>query len=93
MFPFKGADSVFVKVSFKLGDDKLLVEEWREPEQEKAQDYSDERLFSFIIFSRANRVTSCLNKTVILRYRNTPLKLRVPYYILRERRKAFEHME
>lgn len=34
MFPFKGADSIFVKVSFKLRDNKLLVEEWKEPEQQ-----------------------------------------------------------
>ena len=33
MFPFKGADSIFVKVSFKLKNDKLLVEKWMEPEQ------------------------------------------------------------
>ncbi|TRO51872.1 hypothetical protein E2P61_04920 [Candidatus Bathyarchaeota archaeon] len=33
MFPFKGADSIFVKVSFKLGDDKLLIEKWVEPEE------------------------------------------------------------
>ncbi len=26
MFPFKGSDSIFVKVSFKIGDDKLLIE-------------------------------------------------------------------
>lgn len=32
MFPFKEADSVFVKVSFKLKDDKLLVEKWTGPE-------------------------------------------------------------
>jgi len=31
MFPFRGADSIFVKVSFKLGDNKLLVEKWKEP--------------------------------------------------------------
>jgi hypothetical protein len=31
MFPFKGADSIFVKVSFKLGDNKLLIEKWKEP--------------------------------------------------------------
>jgi hypothetical protein len=31
MFPFKEADSVFVKVSFKLGDSKLHVEKWVEP--------------------------------------------------------------
>jgi hypothetical protein len=28
MFPFKGADSIFVKVSFALGDHKLLIEKW-----------------------------------------------------------------
>ena len=33
MFPFKGADSIFVKVGFKLKDDKLLVEKWVEPAQ------------------------------------------------------------
>jgi hypothetical protein len=31
MFPFRGSDSIFVKVSFKLGDSKLLVEKWKEP--------------------------------------------------------------
>jgi len=31
MFPFKGSDSIFVKVSFKLGDNKLLIEKWKEP--------------------------------------------------------------
>lgn len=30
MFPFKGSDSIFVKVTFKLGDDKLLIERWKE---------------------------------------------------------------
>lgn len=34
MFPFKGSDSVFVKVAFKLGDDKLLIEKWKEPSVE-----------------------------------------------------------
>jgi hypothetical protein len=33
MFPFKGADSIFVKVSFKLGKTDLLIEKWSEPEQ------------------------------------------------------------
>lgn len=28
MFPFKGSDTIFVKVSFALGDRKLLVEKW-----------------------------------------------------------------
>ena len=31
MFPFKGSDSIFVKVHFKLGDNKLLVEKWKQP--------------------------------------------------------------
>jgi hypothetical protein len=31
MFPFKGSDSIFVKVVFKLGDTKLLIEKWKEP--------------------------------------------------------------
>jgi hypothetical protein len=32
MFPFKGADSIYVKVSFKIGEtNKLLVERWKEP--------------------------------------------------------------
>jgi hypothetical protein len=30
MFPFKGSDSIFVKVSFKIGDDKLLIEKYKE---------------------------------------------------------------
>jgi hypothetical protein len=33
MFPFKGADSIFVNVSFKLGGKNILVEQWKEPEQ------------------------------------------------------------
>ncbi len=32
MFPFKGSDSIFVNVSFKLNDHKLLIEQWKEPE-------------------------------------------------------------
>jgi hypothetical protein len=31
MFPFKGSDSIFVRVVFKLGDTKLLIEKWKEP--------------------------------------------------------------
>jgi hypothetical protein len=31
MFPFKGADSIFVKVTFKIGDDKLFIDRWKEP--------------------------------------------------------------
>ena len=37
MFPFKGSDSIFVKVNFKLGDNKLLIEKWKEPEPEKIE--------------------------------------------------------
>jgi hypothetical protein len=32
MFPFKGADSLFVKVSFKLGDNKMVIDKWTGPE-------------------------------------------------------------
>jgi len=34
MFPFKGADSIFVKVGFKPGGgEKLIVERWKEAEK------------------------------------------------------------
>ena len=36
MFPFKGADSIFVKVGFKIGKTDLLIEKWVEPEQPEA---------------------------------------------------------
>lgn len=32
MFPFKGVDSIHVKISFKIGGDKLIVEKWTEEE-------------------------------------------------------------
>jgi hypothetical protein len=31
MFPFKNIESIFVKVGFELGDNKLIVEKWKEP--------------------------------------------------------------
>lgn len=31
MFPFKTNSSLKLKVSFKIGDNKLIVEEWNEP--------------------------------------------------------------
>jgi hypothetical protein len=34
MFPFKGSDSIFVKVSFKIGDNKLIIERWQEQEKQ-----------------------------------------------------------
>jgi hypothetical protein len=36
MFPFKGANSMFVKVSFKIGKTYLLIEKWVEPNQLEA---------------------------------------------------------
>lgn len=33
MFPFKGSDSTFVKVSFKLGDSTLRIEKWNTNEE------------------------------------------------------------
>jgi hypothetical protein len=33
MFPFKGADSIFVKVSFKMSGNNLLIEKWAPPEE------------------------------------------------------------
>ncbi len=36
MFPFKEADSIFVKVSFQLGDKKISVEKWDGPEMADA---------------------------------------------------------
>jgi hypothetical protein len=34
MFPFKGADSIFLKVSFKVGGkDEILIENWVPPEE------------------------------------------------------------
>lgn len=36
MFPFKGSDSMFVKVSFKVGgEEKLIIERWKEPPPQK----------------------------------------------------------
>jgi hypothetical protein len=35
MFPFKGANAIFVKVSFKMGGKNLLIEQWVEPEPEE----------------------------------------------------------
>ena len=37
MFPFKGASSILVKVTFKLGDDRILIEKWEEPPTEEEQ--------------------------------------------------------
>jgi len=33
MFPFRGEDSILVKVSFERGVQRLIIEEWKEPEE------------------------------------------------------------
>jgi hypothetical protein len=33
MFPFKVTDSMLVKVSFKIGDNKLIITKWEETNQ------------------------------------------------------------
>lgn len=37
MFPFKVSDSMFVKVSFKVGDDKLIIEKWQGPKKPESK--------------------------------------------------------
>jgi hypothetical protein len=32
MFPFKTNESIYVKVGFKLNDNKVLIEKYKEPE-------------------------------------------------------------
>ena len=34
MFPFKGSSSIELKISFKMRDNKLLIEKWEEPTEE-----------------------------------------------------------
>jgi len=34
MFPFKGSDSILIKISFKHGEGKLHIEKWKEPEKQ-----------------------------------------------------------
>ena len=36
MFPFKQVDSIFVKVGFKLGENKLTVQKWDENDKTEA---------------------------------------------------------
>jgi hypothetical protein len=33
MFPFKGYESLKVRISFELGDDKLVIERWDKGEE------------------------------------------------------------
>ncbi len=34
MFPFKTAESMYVKITFELGDNKVLIEKYKEPQPE-----------------------------------------------------------
>ncbi len=34
MFPFKTKSSIKLKISFKIGDDKLIIENWDEASEE-----------------------------------------------------------
>jgi len=36
MFPFKTVSSLELKISFKIGDNKLILEKWKEAPKEKA---------------------------------------------------------
>ena len=36
MFPFKFAESLKVKISFKMGKQELIVEKWKEPVEVEA---------------------------------------------------------
>ena len=33
MFPFKGSSSIQVKIRFKIGGEKILIERWKEEEE------------------------------------------------------------
>ncbi len=33
MFPFRGASSVSVKVKFDLGEEKIIIEKWKEEDE------------------------------------------------------------
>jgi len=35
MFPFQGASSIRVKMSFKQGSNKMLIERWKEPKEKE----------------------------------------------------------
>jgi len=35
MFPIKTMSSIKIKISFKIGDDKVIIERWKEPKKEE----------------------------------------------------------
>lgn len=37
MFPFKEGSSILVKISFKIGGDKVVVERWQEPKEKEEE--------------------------------------------------------
>ena len=37
MFPFKEGSSILVKISFKIGGDKIVVERWQEPKEKEEE--------------------------------------------------------
>jgi hypothetical protein len=37
MFPFKEGSSILVKISFKIGGDKVLIERWQEPKEKEEE--------------------------------------------------------
>jgi len=38
MFPFKDGSSILVKMSFKIGGNKVFIEQWKEPPEEKEEE-------------------------------------------------------
>ena len=37
MFPFKEGSSILVKISFKIGGDKIVIERWQEPKEKEEE--------------------------------------------------------
>ncbi len=37
MFPFKEGTSILVKISFKIGVDKIIIESWQEPKEKEEE--------------------------------------------------------
>lgn len=37
MFPFKGGSSILIKMSFKIGGNRILIEQWKAPEEKEEE--------------------------------------------------------
>jgi hypothetical protein len=37
MFPFQGGSSILIKMSFKIGGNRILIEQWKEPEEKEEE--------------------------------------------------------